>query len=98
VCACCGAASIFEQSVAALVTVVGCVGVFLSVIGLYGVIAFVVTRQTREIGIRIALGSTPWCVITNVLRGSARLFGAGMVLGLALSIGAGQAMRGTLTA
>ncbi|MGE5359854.1 MAG: ABC transporter permease [Bacteroidales bacterium] len=89
-------ASVFEQSVAAVVSVTGTAALFLSVIGLYGVIAFVVARRTREIGIRIALGATPRDVIREVLKGSARLSGAGMAAGLTFAVLAGQVMRGTL--
>lgn len=56
----------------------------LGVVGLYGVIAYVVTLRTRELGVRIALGAQPRAVAAMVTRQGLVLSGAGIVAGLAL--------------
>ena len=56
--------------------------VLLAAIGMYGVVAFQVARQTREIGVRMALGASPQAVLRMVLANVARWTTAGGVLGL----------------
>jgi predicted permease len=59
------------------------VAVFLSAVGLYGVLAYLVTQRTREIGIRLALGSTPGGIVQAVFREGLWMAIAGMALGVA---------------
>ncbi len=54
----------------------------LSLVGLYGVMSFVVTRRTREIGIRLALGADRWSAIWMVLRDALLMILAGIGIGL----------------
>ncbi len=67
----------------------GLVAVFLAVVGLYAVKAYVVARRTREIGIRIALGSTPGSVLWLVLKEGLLLTGAGLLVGFWIAAGIG---------
>jgi putative ABC transport system permease protein len=58
----------------------------LAAIGLYGVIAYSVTRRTNEIGIRMALGASPREIARMVLGESGRVVAIGVVAGAALSL------------
>ena len=69
-----------------LVVVFAALGVLLAALGIYGVISYGVTRQTQEIGIRMALGESAAQVRRRVLIKTLRLAGAGVVLGAAISL------------
>lgn len=73
------------KAIAASLGILGVLGVSLAGIGLYAVIAFAVSRRSREIGIRMALGARSREVVTSVAREVAILVGAGTGIGLALS-------------
>jgi putative ABC transport system permease protein len=64
----------------------------LSVVGVFGVLAYVVQQRVREFGIRIALGATASNVLAIVLGGTARIVGIGIVVGLAAAAAAGRSM------
>jgi predicted permease len=68
----------------------------LAAVGLYGVTAFWVSRRTREIGIRIALGATPSAVVARVLMQGMTLVGVGLAIGAALATAASRALAGML--
>jgi ABC-type antimicrobial peptide transport system permease subunit len=51
-------------------------------VGIYGVIAHAVTQRTKEIGIRMALGATPFTLLVNILGHSVALTGVGTAVGL----------------
>jgi len=74
-----------ERLVASLSTVFGGLATFLAAIGLYGVMAYSVTRRTREIGIRMALGADRGRVIWLVMREVLTLLAIGMSVGLIAS-------------
>jgi ABC-type antimicrobial peptide transport system permease subunit len=72
--------------IAQIVTATGVMGLFMAVIGLYGVIAYAVSRRTREIGIRLAVGATPARVMRMVLNQGAVFTAVGLVIGMMLVI------------
>ena len=74
----------------------GALALFMSVIGVYGVKAYIVARRTREIGIRVALGATGSDVARLVIREGVLLSAAGIVVGVGLSVLAGGALRSML--
>jgi macrolide transport system ATP-binding/permease protein len=79
-----------------LVGTMGLVGLLLAVAGLYGLVAYNVSRRTREIGIRIALGAASPDVLRLVLGKGLVLVGVGTVIGLALGFALEQLMNSML--
>jgi predicted permease len=69
---------------------------FLAAVGLYGVLSYVVSGRTREIGIRLAVGAVPANVQRLVVSQSLGLVAIGLVAGLALSIATTRIMEGLL--
>jgi ABC-type antimicrobial peptide transport system permease subunit len=63
----------------------GMLGLILATVGLYGLLAYVVARRIREIGIRVALGASPRSVVGMMLRQSALLVFSGISAGLAIA-------------
>lgn len=70
----------------------GIIGVTLAFVGLYGLVASDVSRRTREIGIRMAVGATRNAVLRMVLSRGLRPAVAGLALGVLLMIGVSKAM------
>ena len=68
----------------------------IATVGLYAVVAGSVAERTREIGVRLALGSTPGGVLRFIMRGGARLGVWGLAIGLACAVGVAKLMGGIL--
>lgn len=71
-----------ERLIAALSAAFGLLATVLAALGLYGVMAFVVARRTREIGLRMALGAPQRQVVWMVMRETLILVGAGLAIGI----------------
>lgn len=65
----------------------GAAALFMATVGLYGVLAFSVSRRLREMGIRMALGAAPRQVIRLVMGQGARQLGVGLAIGLLMAFG-----------
>jgi putative ABC transport system permease protein len=79
-----------------LVGIFAGLGLLLAALGIYGVIAYSVTRQTQEIGIRMALGASRGRVQAAVLGRTLRLVGAGLAVGIFASLVAARAIASLL--
>jgi predicted permease len=90
-------ASRFQQRMAVwLLGVFGAVAVALAAVGLHGVLAYAVGQRTREIGIRIALGSDRRRIFALVARHGLGMVAVGVVLGLVAAAGVTRLMAGLL--
>lgn len=85
-----------ERLSARLAAFVSAMALVLSVMGLYGVVAYGVSRRTSEIGIRLALGARTRTVLWLVARETVALLGFGVLAGIPLSFAASGAMRSFL--
>ncbi|HKI71533.1 MAG TPA: FtsX-like permease family protein, partial [Verrucomicrobiae bacterium] len=81
------------QTGAELLTSLGGLALTLAAVGFYGLKAYLVSRRTREIGLRIALGALRRNVIWLVLKDALRLIALGLAWGLFLSYAIGQALK-----
>lgn len=82
--------------VASLLAVFGGIALVLAALGLYSVMAFVVTERTHEIGIRMALGAEARDILRMVARESILLTGAGLAVGLAGAFGIARLLSGLI--
>jgi putative ABC transport system permease protein len=71
----------------------GFIALFLASVGLYAVMAFSVSRRTREVGIRMALGARAGNIVGMIFRQGAWQLGIGMAAGLALAFGVSQLLK-----
>jgi ABC-type antimicrobial peptide transport system permease subunit len=81
---------------ALLLTLIGVLALVLACLGLYGMVSYSVSRRTREMGIRLALGAERGGVVAMVLKGGFVLVGIGAVIGIVAALALGQAVEGFL--
>jgi len=84
------------RTAAALFSGIGALALIIAAIGVYGLKAYDVSRRTREIGIRMALGATARDVVNLIVRDGARTTIVALMAGLALAAGAGKLASGLL--
>jgi ABC-type antimicrobial peptide transport system permease subunit len=77
--------------------VLSSIALALSVSGIFGVVTYALSRRTREIGIRTALGATPGGIVRLVMRQSSRLVVVGAAAGLLISFTVLAALRAMVT-
>ena len=77
---------VFLSGVALALTAMGSMALALSIVGIYALLSFMVTRRTREIGIRVALGAVHWQVLRSITGGAALYLAIGGVIGTVLGI------------
>jgi putative ABC transport system permease protein len=80
-----GLAFLPSQIGAALMGSIGVLGLLLAAAGLYGTMVYSVTRRTREIGVRMAIGATRANISGMILMDSAKLIGIGSLIGLSIA-------------
>jgi predicted permease len=85
-----------QRAAASVAGSLGFVGLLLTGIGIYGVMAYAVTRRTREIGIRMALGAQRGDVVRMVLREGLSLIAIGSTIGVALAAAVSRVLAGFL--
>jgi predicted permease len=89
--------SVFTDEFVAFFSVcLGILAALLAAIGLYGVLAYVVTRRTREIGVRMALGATQKDVAWMILREVVRMLAVGLSVGLLAAFALGRLIESQL--
>jgi ABC-type antimicrobial peptide transport system permease subunit len=76
---------IFEVG-AVLAAIMGCLGLTLAVIGIYGVISYSVSQRVHEIGLRMALGATRGLVFGMIYRQSMRIVAVGLAIGVVVAM------------
>jgi predicted permease len=80
----------------ALVGACGGMALLLALVGVYGVVSYTVARRTREIGVRVALGATPWQVLRPLVSENGAVVILGLVAGALASLGTGRLLQSML--
>jgi len=77
---------VFLSGVSLGLTLMGGMALMLSIVGIYALLSFMVTRRTREIGVRVALGASRWQVLRSITGGAVLYLAIGGALGSALGV------------
>ena len=77
---------VFLSAIATALSAMGGIALMLSIVGIYALLSFMVTRRTREIGIRMALGARSWQVLRSITGGATIYLAIGGLLGTVLGI------------
>ena len=85
-----------ERLFAALASALGGLTLFLACIGIYGLMAYAVSRRTAEIGVRLALGARPREILLMIAREAGRIVGIGAAFGLAAGFVASRYLESVL--
>jgi len=72
------------------------IALLIAAVGIYGMMSYRVVQQTREMGIRVALGATPFAVLSKVLSEGMIIIGVGLLAGAAASLALAQVIRSLL--
>lgn len=84
------------RTLAVLLLGFGCLAVFIGAIGVYSLIAYIVSWRVREIGLRLALGAQRWQIVLSIVRQSLLLAGAGCAAGLLATLAVSRLLRSFL--
>ena len=79
-----------------LMSALGLIGLILAALGIYGVVAWVVSQRTKEIGVRMALGAPAARVVQQMTREALAPVGIGLAIGMLGTLGAGRALEDQL--
>jgi predicted permease len=82
-----------ERAAAAIITGLGALALLLAIVGLFGAISYSVSERKKELGIRVALGAGPWQLLKMIFRQTLVVAGVGVVVGIALGVGATMLLR-----
>jgi predicted lysophospholipase L1 biosynthesis ABC-type transport system permease subunit len=81
------------RAAAGLIGTIAILGILLAGVGLYGLVSYSVSRRTREIGVRLAMGATPGKVLLLVMREALPRVGIGAAIGFLVALGAARVIR-----
>ena len=84
-----------DRLIATLSAAFGLLATILASVGLYGVMAFVVARRRKELGLRLALGAAPAGVLWLVMKEVLVLLAIGLAIGIPAAVGAGRLRVGS---
>jgi ABC-type antimicrobial peptide transport system permease subunit len=85
-----------ERFNAVLLTALGAIALTLGAFGVFGLLSYAVTRRTREIGIRLAIGATPGTILRSTIGQAMRLTAWGLAIGLPAAFGLARLVQGFL--
>lgn len=85
-----------QRLAAGVVGVFGGLALLITVVGLYGLLSFLVEQRTQEIGIRMALGANRGAVVKMIMRQTLTLLGAGVVIGVGMAMWSDRLLQGFL--